>query len=480
MKTNYLFFTCFVCGVLALNSCSSDTGIAENTTKDENATSVKLVVPTGCQSLVIKYIKSSGSVDSVTTAIKPVANVVSGRDVSSLTNVTLTINSQNNAYVDIYDNNKNLLAQNLYIAAVSTTTSKSTRADDITASVTLPEDAVAKYVTADGPFTFYHSSGVAMFDDSWPDTPVVGSVDADFNDVVIDYDIEAKTVDAVQAPSETYRECIKVVMHVRAIGGTYPTGAGLLLEGFDSKYIDSYEKKITLGNYNVNIPSNSLSTTVDTSGDHPKILINNLGWLSSSTARSTYYTNSKTGASQLINTNVASADQVAKYGTDKTGQRYYNVNKGYINAGGDLFTITVTFYFKDRTSMSTTNSAAQLANMINTVTNTESQNFYMVTNKGYEIHMKGYQPTASYTAYSKDAASGNATMDSSTPYSTSDGLVWGFKTPVLTKHVWEKQSFYKAYVHYKDFLANKGTSYKDWYINNSTNVPDNTTIVCWW
>ncbi|NLI35365.1 MAG: DUF4842 domain-containing protein [Bacteroidales bacterium] len=448
----------------------------DSTTKIDAPTSVKLVVPTGCTSLIIKYKNSNDEIKTTEIPVDPKATVYGQHDVSSLTNLNLTFKSKSDAYIDIYDSNNNILAQNVFVKA-STTTS---RANDDTA-ITIPEDAVAKYVTSDGPQTFYHSSGVAMFDDSWPNNPVVGSVDADFNDVVVDYDIEAKTVDAKTAPSQTWREQVKVVMHVRTMGGDYPRNVGLYLEGLSSKYIDNTTSKLTIGNDNTDeIPANSLNATVSTDGDHPKIQINNLGWLNSSEAQTTYYTNSKTGAKQLFNNRTYNESQAKKYGHDNNTSLFYNVNSGYINQGGDLFTLTVIFRYKDRASMAESESASQLADMIEAVTNTEKQNFYIITNSGYEIHLKGYNPTPGYTTYATDVTKGNVAMSSTATYCTNEGLVWGIKTPVLTGHVWEEVSFYGAYVNYKSFVQSNGVQNKNWYVEDGANVPDDTMIVHNW
>lgn len=460
MKVKHLFLV--LCATaFTFTGCSNDGVIGNGETTETTSTSapteVQMVVPVGCKAVRIDYRNASG-VKSINANINPVAKVVSGREVSSITTATVSIASPVSTYVNIYDENGNLLVENKAIPATNMAAAQKAGASN----VQLPEDAVKQYVTADGPYVFYHSSGVAMFDDSWPLAPKVGAVDADFNDVVIDYDIEDKAVEGSTAIDETYRECVKVVMHVRAIGGGFPAKAGLYLEGLDQKYIKSVETKVTLGNWNTDIPKNSLSCTVDTTGDHPNILINNIGWLITTGATTATYTNSKTGKTQIIN------DQ---HGASNV---YYNVSKGYVNTGGDLFTVTVIFKGNLRSGMSKADGDAQLANFKNAVINTESQNFYIVTHAGTEIHMKGYQPTPDYKTYSADAAKG-VTMNNATTYCTSDGLVWGFKTPVLTRHAWEKSSFYLAYPTYKDFLASNGTTNKDWYVN-----PDGRYISDWW
>ena len=75
----------------------------------------------------------------------------------------------------------------------------------------------APYISADGCQTFYHASGVVMFEDSWPTALVGGAYDFDFDDVVVDYDVEAKTVADDQLEAEGWREQIKVVLLLQTV-----------------------------------------------------------------------------------------------------------------------------------------------------------------------------------------------------------------------------------------------------------------------
>ncbi|MBQ9195280.1 MAG: DUF4842 domain-containing protein, partial [Bacteroidales bacterium] len=70
----------------------------------------------------------------------------------------------------------------------------------------------------------------------------------------------------------------------------------------------------------------------------------------------------------------------------------------------------------------------------------------------------------------------NADLDASEPYMTKTGLVWGFKCPTLTKHVWEKQFFGSAYPYYEEWVKSNGTVHEDWY---KTDV-DGVLLTCWW
>ncbi len=454
MKARFFLFSCL--GALLLSACSSNKGpgspdLAEGTT-------IEMAVPVGCQTVRIDYPTAMG-IRSVTAGITTEASVLPGHSVSPIANVSLNIVSPVATRVNIYDEAGNLLVGNVAIAASTDLDTKV-----MVASVKLPEEAVNEYITADGPFTFYHSSGVVMFDDSWPFK--TDTVDADFSDAVIDYDIEAKIVDADAAPNDTWRECVKVVMHLRTVGGMFPDKAGVVLEGLDTRFIDNYDVRLTLGNWNENIPAGSLTSTVDISGAHPVIMLNNLAWLNSSAAATATYVNSKTGATQGF---------VSGPGI------YYNVSPGKINTGGDLFTLTVVFRGKDRSTISEAEGSAQVANFINAVMDTESQNFFLrtdVTMFGYgryEIHLKGYQPTSFFAASYPSVSAMGIAKDNSTTYCSSVGYVWGFKTPVMTRHAWEGTSFYEAYPEYKGWALSRGVNNREWYKH-----PVADKVVTWW
>lgn len=471
MKTKHLIIACM--SALTLGACSSNDDMPEvnnngggtNTVQTGN---VEMVVPVGNRSVRIDYMTAAG-VKSLTAGINPEAKIVPGRSISPITNASLEVVSPVNTYINVYDEDGNLLIQNKFIPATANAVATQSTQGSV---LVMPEDAVSEYVTADGPYTSYHSSGVVMFDDSWPRG---NTGDGDFNDVVIDYDIEARTVDLNAVPDEAYREQVKVVMHVRAIGGGAPSKVGLELERLLSEYIDSYECTLTLGNWNTDVPSKGLTASVDASGVRPIIYINNIGWLIQSGPKNTYYINSKTGESQPINTSTIDPAYEDVPGISQ----FYNVKRGYTNVGGDLFTVTVVFNGKPRSAFaSQADYEARRMHFIETVMETESQNFFIKTTEvsgAYEIHLKGYLPTPDYAArYTSDSASGVA-KDDKTSYCGLDGSVWGFKVPVMTRHAWEKEPFNKAYPEFKAWQTSGGTANADWYKH-----PDLTRITCWW
>ena len=321
-----------------------------------------------------------------------------------------------------------------------------------TLTVAMPENAVKNYVTnADG-FTNYHSSGVVMFEDTWPSKSNVDNVGGtslfgDFNDFVVDYDLESTVNDAADT-LQTWKEDLKVVMHLRAMGGKYARRFGLLLEGLDEQYVvkAKTEISVTLGNYTV--PTQNLKAEVVWEDGHPIIYVNDVN--------------------KLINSSFMSANGM----TLGSNSGLYNVeNNNTLNVGSNLFTVTVTFRGKDHTELlSATDREKQTENYKNAVVNTRLQNFFLVTEQGgktYETHMPNYAPTKSYTSYESDkndkAAGDVVAKDNSNTYTSATGESWAFKVPVLTRHATEHTSFTTAYPQYAEWLQSKTNA--DWYKN---------------
>jgi LruC domain-containing protein len=381
----------------------------------------------------------------------------------------LSFTSNVDTHINIYDDNNNILLENFKVKS----NGKSRVSDN---NIKIPEDAVSNYLSQDAQQTFYHSSGVVMFDDSYPYK--INIVDADYNDVVIDYDIEAKTVDDnnTNFKNEAWREEVKLVIHIRAMGGIYPRSVGVSLEGLDTKYITSVEDTMTLGNYNDafnggRIFPNSLSYKIDNKGNHPIVTINNLEWLRTTASHNAMYYRRSTSDDRLFN-NVLNKD-VTQYNTDSIknfiNDIYYNTNPGYINVGGGLFTLTVIFHYTPRPYLSASKAKEQLDNMINGVIDTNTQNFFIniYNKKNYEIHLKGYSPLESYkNRFEEDKTEG--VKKGSTNYSSEEGYAWAFKSPVLTRHSWEKYPFIKAYPLYWNWVTSNGSKYPNWYehVNN--------------
>ena len=402
---------------------------------------------------------------------------------------------------------------------------------DVTA-VTLPEPA--SYVTEDAFFTNYHSSGVVMFDDRWPNLPDVDYL-YDYNDVVVDYDIEARTVADEFLESDGWREQVKVTMHVRALGGDDAIGVGLVLENFNTDYVSYVEQYQTLDSWQnphgelpvwtvTTLQENSLrydnlpgTYLVNSNNLRPAMEVGRLQALNSVDGKSTGGKTSGNEVYQYIDQDGQAHDHVFnparkqwdewktprdtqydggldalyrvannKKLSDVQSLKLYNTIPGYVNQNGGLYTFTVIYFMKPRVEMSAQESAACKANMVDAVVNTTAQNFYLVKKDHGTVGLKGYQPldcpvkdfNKGYKSkYDEEVAKYGANMDLSTTFKASNGMVWGFKCPTLTRHAWELMPFAVAYPNYKEWVSSNGASHADWYKDHSVNQ---TALSCEW
>ena len=369
----------------------------------------------------------------------------------------------------------------------------------------------AKYVTVDENQTFYHSSGVVMFEDSWP-TPVQGGVyDTDFNDVVVDYDFEAKTVADELLETQGWREQVKVVLHLRAVGSDIPYRVGVKLENFDLQYVDNIEQHFSLDSWqnpHGELPRVTENTLQHMSGHYendpmnPVVEIAHIFVMTQSRAgqgadAEYTYTNGS-----VENHTVFNLTYGFKGGPDESqydpslptdpnmsmsfsriqNQKWYNAIPGYINVAGGLFTYTVIYNMKPRFDMTPEEREIAKKNMIDAVVNTTSQNFYIITKDFTPIGLKGYDPVLVHnesvskynTKFQSGVSAGN--LEADIPYAGTNGNVWGFKCPTLTRHLWNKMYFSHAYPHYEEWVQSSGTQHKYWYYEDV----NPKYLSCWW
>ena len=381
-------------------------------------------------------------------------------------------------------------------------------------TVYLPEPA--HYVTTDPVKTVYQSSGVVFFEDSWP--KLSGSInDEDYNDVVVDYDITAEIVNDSQAL--TGSEQLKVVLHVRAVSGDEPHRVGMVLEGFDmsnvetvleAKTLDSYGSghgelpswtKVTLQENSLHYDPLSKEYPSNDALKRPAIEIGKIDIYNNDSrgaGTETYiYRNNGQEAEHVMN---PARRQYAAWGGAHTEQysaelpddvlqkaqrtKYYNVVPGYVNVAGGLYTYTVIYVMKGRAKMTKEKSEEVKKNMLDAVVNTTHQNFYIVKSDYTPVGLKGYAPynflVKNYSNYADKYQSvyeaNKDNLSSSTYYMGKNGEVWGFKCPTLTKHVWNKLGFGRAYPHYTEWVSSNGASYPRWYVDDVQGV----YLTCWW
>lgn len=386
-------------------------------------------------------------------------------------------------------------------------------------------------------FTTYHSSGVVMFDDRFPALPDPDYL-YDYNDLVVDYDIEALTVPDEYLEAEGWRERVKVTLHIRALGGNTNNnanncaiGAGVILENFNTDYVEYAEEDFTLdsGGHGT-LPTWTQTTLVENSIHYdplplerlsnkyrtqsnlrPAVEVGRLQALNSVDGKSTGGLNSgnevyqSKGNDHVFN---PARKKYAAWGGPHTEQydpaledlynslskklsdiqkmELYNTIPGYLNVDGGLYTYTVYYYMKNRADYEdpAVREAAK-ANMIDAVVNTNAQNFYLVKANRGAVGLKGYKPLdvpvkdfskGYYAKYQEEVNNNPGIVEPGTYFQATNGMVWGFKCPVLTRHTWELIPFAVAYPHYKEWVESNGAVHSDWYKKDV----NTTALVCEW
>lgn len=496
----------FLFPLFVIMSCSDD--IMESFNDDSaNYEYVKeITVPIGTSKVFIEY-----NSKTIEIPVKPEIIVPKdGKDIEPWGKVTLSLTSSVktvfNAYYEINNRRVELIENGIINKKVTQT--------KVENGYKLSEPK--KYKNSDLGFTTYHSSGVVMFEDSWPTSSRTksGVYDTDFNDLVIDYDLETVVVPEELLASEGWREQVKVVLHVRAISGNKPARVGVILEDFNIDNVetidgycsfDSWQNphgvlpnwtKKTLQENSLHYESNKMrpcveigaifriNETTSGSGTEEYERVNDNG--------STF----KTVMNPKINsywekpkTEQYSSDLESLYVSPqslKSVQKltYYNVIPGFVNVSGGLYTYTVIYHMKPRNKMSSEEKSLVLENMINTVYETTNQNFYLINKDFTPVGLKGYIPgdfkVKGYNSYADKynqvfAANSNI-LDENIPYVSKDGLIWEFKCPTLTRHLWNKLNFSSAYPKYMSWMDSNGEENTDWYENGV----DSRYLTCWW
>ena len=388
--------------------------------------------------------------------------------------------------------------------------------------VDVPLQEPATYVTTDGDYTNYHSSGVVMFDDSWPNLPQVGvngSYIMDYNDMVVDYDIEAVTVADELLATEGYREQVKVVLHIRALGSKSIYRVGMSLDNFNTEYVESVSEYKTLDSWqnehgelpewarSTRFQENSIhydavsGTEFERNTNRPAVEIGKLQafngeafmnntWPNGAGKHTYTYVGDHGSVVHVMNPALKvwegwpSADEsqydpaladVTEPETLASMQKFkfYNTVPGYVNVAGGLYTYTVIYHMKPRAEMGALEREAAKQNMIEAVMNNMAQNFFVVKKDFAPIGLKGYQPLDYKTKdnhvyaneYTKFYKQNSANLNADIPYVGANGQVWAFKCPVLTRHTWERMYFSNAYPHYLEWVLSDGEESKDWYKN---------------
>lgn len=344
-------------------------------------------------------------------------------------------------------------------------------------SLMLPEDAVKPTDETDAGYLSYHNTGVAMFEDSWPKEST--GWDKDFNDVVFEYDLKVtECQDEEQMAKYGSKEELLLTLDVRAVGGKYPTALGVVLEGLDQKYVGKISASLVLkGGQGIQIPiGKELESTAG------KVVVDKRGWKWSSDAA-----NAKERIATLT------VDKEQEEGTIITldgltslwdnDQDFFQTSWEKIRVGLPMLRAEIRLIGKE----TGVDRQEQLKAFRELIQDTKRQNFFIkMGNK--EVHMKGYNPTSSYTSYEQDAVVSDANegeeMDANIPYCNQNGFVWGMKVPVGIHHAYETKAFDEAYPDFALWVSSNGQSNKDWYMNpnplNDDSKKETAYLVRYW
>ena len=258
-----------------------------------------------------------------------------------------------------------------------------------------------------------------MFEDSWPEITKGGVYDTDFDDVVVDYDFEAKVMPDSMLESDGTREQVKVVLHLRAVGSgnpNRPSRVGVMMENFDQQYVESVEEHFTLDSYNnphgtlpafteTTIQRNSAVYTSDSK--NPVVEMAHIFTLNEERAGSgdnAVYTYRNGNFSNITVFNLTygyKPQDKSQYDPELETmelpspgfkniikQKFYNCIPGYMNVAGGLITYTVIFNMKSRAGLGSEEREMAKQNMIDAVINTTAQNFYIINRDFTPIGLK--------------------------------------------------------------------------------------------
>lgn len=257
----------------------------------------------------------------------------------------------------------------------------------------------------------YTTYGTLIFEDNWP---ALG--DYDFNDLVANYKIESH-ISLGYAEQYKY-ERINVYVTFRAVGGYHPSKLGLQFLGMDNKPFSRLRNKHISSIDGLDVTTKGITVKLENKGpeEFPIFVFEGLNSL-------------------------------------RKGENYYNTEKV---DDTDLVTVAFTLHFNLENRLGAASAVAQAALANN-------QDFFLITNEGREIHLKGYEPSALYKNYEDDLNQANAEQPGNTTYCTDQNLVWAMKLPWAFSHPKEKMDIVEAYTNFKGWVESNGTNHKNWY-----------------
>lgn len=405
---------------------------------------------------------------------EPVAPAIpAGFGWSAMARVNLTLESAVATYVSVYSDaacsDEGMLARNipleagepglfpltlpvdaetLYVkypaasgemAVVPVAVQPSSDADPVDVNYRFPNDAVATSFQMNDGYSYWRNRGVIMVEDRWPD---FAASDADFNDLVVEYDMELTECNVpAMLPAHGYKEGVVVTLDIRGVGSGRTQKAGLQLLNLDHSVIGNVEtavyEKSGQGVFK-KITDDRFKIEVDKSQPGKAIILFD-------------------GLDKLVD------------------GKHYQTTQGEIITGKPMIRAYIKFSgVADRSKLTGEESRRQAIALREVPFDTYSHDFFMVLKPAYgsaEIHQKGYAPTYRYTGYEADAQG----KMSDVPYCSQNNEVWMLRLPVGTRHAYDRVSIFTAYPQLAGWIEANGQKNRVWY-----RTFEDKLVAPWW
>lgn len=288
-----------------------------------------------------------------------------------------------------------------------------------------PVDAVKSRYEKVPDYQYYYNSGVIMAEDMWPD---FSASDADFNDLVVEYDLKtAEVTSPALLPAHGYKEGLFITLDIRGVGSGLTKKAGLQLD-FDTSIIKDVatevQRKSGQGVFE-KVTDSGFTIDVDKSQPDRVIILFD-------------------GLDKLVN------------------GKHYQTTEGQIEVGKPMLRAYIHIAgAPDRSALLGEESRRQAQAFRDVTSYPQKHDFFLVLKSGVEIHQKGFEPTYHYKNYENDSKG----LMSSVPYCSKNNDVWVLRLPVGTPHVYDRVSMFSAYPDLREWIESNGTQKRNWYRN---------------
>ncbi|GCD78045.1 hypothetical protein JCM31826_15270 [Thermaurantimonas aggregans] len=260
--------------------------------------------------------------------------------------------------------------------------------------------------------------GTFAYEDLWP---ALG--DYDFNDLVVDYQMEYAT------NADNLMVDLKIKLYIRAIGASIPSGFGISFDNISASSVASVTGMRLFDGY-INIAANGLEA----------------------------------GHDNVVIIPFDNAIKCVNWGSQPT----FNTTPGYQPGTSDTITITILFNQPvpvARIQIGGQEPAVTTKSVVGPPTVTV--NPFMIKGKirGQEIHLPGMPPTALANTQLFGTIDDDTNPGQGRYYVTKNNLPWAIHLPVKFDYPTEKTDILKAYKKLADWAQSNGELFTDWYLN---------------